>query len=207
MICALPKIDFCQTLYHRAGESLQYFSKVLLSMVRAFLLKTKIKTCVYISLFIFVSAALMLTSCDRKDQLEKQYKELLSQAIDLEHRHCQLKVNIDSLWDTTSVQLAHLLPSDFPTTDRNIFLKARNAEHIKMFMSFKQLDSSAQSLVNNAGKYDEVIARQVHKLLEEKQAFEKQKIEFLQKAEQQGRLTSQMYTSSFQTAISKEACR
>ena len=120
----------------------------------------------------------MLTLC--ACETSKQKEALLRQALALEQRHRQLNASIDSLWDVTTAQLASNIPTDFPAIDRDIFLKARNASHIRMFMSFKQLDSQSQALVNQAGRYDEVLAAKVHHLLAEKQQFEAQKNQFLQ---------------------------
>ena len=113
-------------------------------------------------------------------ETSKQKEALLRQAQALEQRHRQLNASIDSLWDVTTAQLASNIPTDFPAIDRDIFLKARNANHIRMFMSFKQLDSQSQALVNQAGRYDEVLAAKVHHLMAEKEQFEAQKNQFLQ---------------------------
>jgi len=50
-----------------------------------------------------------------------------------------------------------------------------------MFMSFKTLDTETQALVDSAGRYDEMIAGQLRILQQQRQVFEKQKLEFLQK--------------------------
>lgn len=147
------------------------------------------------------SLLLTLPSCDRKGQWEKEFTGLLEQTVGLKHRHCQLNASIDSLWDTTSAQLKSALPASFPATDRDIFFKARNADHIRMFMSFKLLDSSTQALVDEAGKYDAALAAQIRDLSEKTQLFEQQKIQFLKQVEQQNPEASRGYAAIFRTAV------
>lgn len=149
---------------------------------------------------ILLSSGLALTGCSNSGQWEKEDANLLSQAVTLEQRHCQLKASIDSLWDVTTTRLEPFLPADFPTVDRDIFLKARNADHIRMFMSFKKLDAKAQSLVNEAGEQDEILAKQVQALIDQKEAFEHQKNQFLQKVEKQDRSASRSYAEKLRTA-------
>lgn len=120
----------------------------------------------------------ILTLCACQSSHSTEDSNLLSQAVALEQRHCQLKASIDSLWDSTTAQLEQVLPANLPPIDRDIFLKSRNADHIRMFMSFKQLDSKSQMLVNQAGQYDEMLAAKAHRLFREKQKFEDQKILF-----------------------------
>jgi hypothetical protein len=67
-------------------------------------------------------------------------------------------------------------------------------------MSFKLLDSGAQSIVNEAGKYDEILAVQMRDLLEQQQEFERQKIQFLRKTEQKDQEASRTYSHNLQQA-------
>lgn len=158
---------------------------------------------IQVSVISFFGSALAFSSCENSDQWSSQEAILLRQAIDLERRHCQLKASIDSLWDATIAQLDRVLPPDLPPVDRNIFLKSRNADHIRMFMSFKQLDPKAQALVNQAGQQDEMLAAEAHTLLLQKQKFEQQKNQFLQKVERKDLAVSRMYAHQFRTAATQ----
>lgn len=141
-----------------------------------------------------------LTNCGHEKQWEKEYANLLQQTIALEQQHAQLERGIDNLWDTTAVQLVHALPASFPAIDRDIFLKARNADHIRMFMSFKLLDSSTQALVVDAGKQDQLLAAQLHTLQEQKQTLEHRKIQFLQAVERQDSTAGRRYAAQMRMA-------
>lgn len=141
-------------------------------------------------LFCYLVLSLLIyafgTGCYSKAREQEQYSALLDRAAELEHRHCRLDASIDSLWDVTSHKLDQAMPATFPSIDRDIFLKARNADHIRMFMSFQKLTPEAQNLVDEAGKYDAQLAGQVRSLLQQKQAFEKEKMQFLKEAKQNG---------------------
>ena len=149
--------------------------------------------------FFFLTAFLLSIGCT-SDVRQEEYAGLLQQAASLEQRHCRLKSSTDSLWDVTSARLEKAMPPGFPAVDRDIFLKARNADHMRMFMSFQKLDAAAQSLVNEAGKYDAILAAQVQNLLKQQQDFEKRKISFLKKMEQKDAASVQTYAAELRTA-------
>lgn len=158
----------------------------------------------YFAFLCFVTTILAVC-CNSAASEQERYQTLLGRAQSLEHRHCQLNASIDSLWDVTSQQLDKALPKNFPAIDRGIFLRARNADHIRMFMSFKQLSPDAQSIVNEAGKYDTSLAAQVRGLLEEKQSFEREKIRFLKNIGKTN--TSEVYAKALQQATAVTACQ
>lgn len=145
--------------------------------------------------------ALVMFACahDQQDQ------QLLQRALELERHQCQLNASIDSLWDATTLQLEAALPADFPSIDRGIFLKARNADHIRMFMSYNLLDNKVQSLVDEAGKYDALLAQEAHRLLAEKNKFEQEKNHFLQKLANKNPMASKKLAEKIQLA-SAQAC-
>lgn len=158
------------------------------------------RLCFSISGILLLGVLFALTACDRASQWEKESADLQRQMLDLERRQHSLQTSIDSLWDATTNQLADALPDGFPPVDRDIFLNARNADHIRMFMSFEKLDAHAQMLVNKAGEQDEILAAKARKLMEQQQAFEQRKIGFLKKVEQQDPAAGQLYASKFRSA-------
>lgn len=128
--------------------------------------------------------------CNERD-CDQQAIALLMKAQDLEERHDLIENEIDSLWDLTTAKLALGLPDHIPPSDRDIFLKSRNADHMRMFMSFDKLDRSLQELVIDAGRYDQVLASKIRILSNERLAFEKEKLQFLKKIKQnQGEVAS-----------------
>ncbi len=125
---------------------------------------------------------------------------LVAQNTALNAKLLSLNAKVDSLWDTVSVQLDHAIPPDFPAVDRNIFIKARNAGHIRMFMSYKQLDPAIHSLVDQAGVADSLFALQIQQVYAERQAFEQQKIHFLSEVEKSDKALSKTLADKFRTA-------
>ena len=128
--------------------------------------------------------ALCVCSACKTDNCDQQATELLLKAEVLQERHELLENEIDSLWDLTTAKLAMGLPDNIPPLDRDIFLKSRNADHIRMFMSFDKLDRSLQEVVIEAGRYDQVLASKIRTLSNERLAFEKEKLQFLKKIKQ-----------------------
>jgi len=147
-------------------------------------------------------ACTMLTqlSCKENNQWEQESTTLINSSKDLAARHLQLDASVDSLWDITTSILEKQLPQDFPSIDRDIFLNARNADHMKMFKSYELLDTNTKSLIEQAGLYDQKIAQQMQELLEERSQLERNKVQFLGKVAQSDRDLSRQYGDQFRTA-------
>lgn len=150
-----------------------------------------------------LSYMLVLQSCGSRTQWEEESAELLRKTTALEELHLQLNARIDSLWDTTTTQLAVMIPADFPPTDRDIFLNARNADHMKMFMSFELLSEDAKTLVMKAGEYDQFLAKQIHHLIAEREKFEEDKNRFLTEVQHEDEAASRQYADKFRMASLK----
>jgi hypothetical protein len=137
--------------------------------------------------------------CDNSSHLRLRAEALLQQAQQWQKNHASVSASIDSLWDATSAHLESSLPSDLPPVDRDIFLKSRNADHIRMFMSFDNLSPELQTLVNEAGRHDEMLAARMRDLALEKQELDKQKIQLLLELERENAGNSQYYADQFRT--------
>jgi hypothetical protein len=153
-------------------------------------------------LFLLVIAftGILFSSCQNQQPWQQEEDALILQAKVLDTKLDRLNASIDSLWDVTSAQLDKQLPADFPAIDRDIFIKARNADHIRMFMSYKELDNDTKALVNNAGIQDSLLAKQVRALYAEQQAFEQKKLSFLSKVEKQDKAASRASAEKFKSA-------
>ena len=148
-----------------------------------------------------MAGTFLMPGCQEKtSHWQQEGDALLAQNAALNAKLKSLNSSVDSLWDTVSVQLDHTIPPDFPEVDRNIFIKARNAGHIRMFMSYKQLDAATQSLVNAAGVADSLLAIQIQQLYSERQAFEQQKLHFLSEVEKSDKALSKTIAEKFRTA-------
>lgn len=148
-------------------------------------------------LCLLLPGTLLLAACDHTNAWQAESEVLLHRGDSLETQHQLINARIDSLWDATTAVLAASIPEDFPPTDREIFLKARNADHIRMFMSFKSLSPDAQAVVDNAGKYDAMLAGQIRELQAKQLAFEMEKTKFLESVEKANQQAGQMYAAAF----------
>ena len=140
---------------------------------------------------------LSLLACNHQNQWEKESLQILSQTALLEQKQQLLNHQIDSLWDVTTVELEKNLPESMPPVDRNIFLNARNADHIRMFSSFGLLDPKTQEVINRAGEYDKILATQVHRLFEERRQLEQLRNSFLKKVAETDSKASIEYAYKF----------
>lgn len=117
--------------------------------------------------------------CSTEQQWEQESEKIIQQSTAMDSRYRLLNSRIDSLWDATTAHLEKKLPPDIPPIDRDIFLKARNADHIRMFKSFELLDTETQSMINAAGEYDKMLAIEARNLFEQQRKLEQVKNRFL----------------------------
>lgn len=122
----------------------------------------------------------LTTGCQSNDPWQSEYKSLRERSEKWHERFDSLNTRIDSLWDATSAQLEANIPPDFPEIDRDIFIHARNADHITMFMSFRQLDTTLQAMVYEAGRKDAQLAAQMRQLYLDKNTMDNDISTFLQ---------------------------
>ena len=146
---------------------------------------------------ILIASIFLIPACQQSSSWEAEGKSLIQEGQQLRQRHDQFDARVDSLWDATTEVLRIAIPADFPPTDREIFLNARNADHIKMFMSFKSLPQETQTLVNVADSIDQQIAKGIVKLHEEQIAFDQKKIDFLVKVSKEDPAAVQQYAQLF----------
>lgn len=139
-----------------------------------------------------------LFSCSSRQQWEERFTQLDSQIDSLEMQERLANEAIDQLWDSTTQILEKQIPADFPEIDRDIFLKARNADHMTMFKSFKLLDSSTQKLVLNAKKEDEILAARMMDLMKKREKLENDKKVFLAAVAERDPKASKEYITRFQ---------
>lgn len=70
----------------------------------------------------------------------------------------------------------------FSTCRSRYFLRARNADHMRMFKSYALLDNDTKRMIDCAADYDEMIAGQMQQLIVERLELESDKNHFLQKS-------------------------
>lgn len=151
----------------------------------------------WLSLSLIVSACL---SCRNDASWDAEAHALMQRARDLDARHQQIDARIDSLWDATSQRLEAFLPPDFPAVDREIFLNSRNADHIRMFMSFEYLDIRAQQIVHAAGEADRHLSEEIRQLSEERRQFESDKMDFLKRLSRADQEASALYAEKLRSS-------
>ena len=149
-----------------------------------------------------ITCSLLTVGCNHQQVWEKESVQILSQMAQLEQKHGLLNHRIDSLWDVTTAALEKNLPASMPPVDRNIFLKARNAGHIRMFSSFELLDSNTQAVIHRAGEYDKILATQIRDLFEQRRQLEQVRNAFLRKVAETDSKASIEYAYKFRnTAV------
>jgi hypothetical protein len=149
---------------------------------------------------LYCLALTTLCSCNSNVKWQRESEKIIQSISALQYHHQLLDQRVDSLWDETTRQLALHLPQNFPAVDRAIFLKARNADHIRMFKSYELLDQDTKDLIDRAGKMDETIAVEMHQLLDQQLELEHTRNEFLRQVADTDVESSQQYEDQFRIA-------
>ena len=136
----------------------------------------------HVSVFTIL-AFVVCTSCKQQNTWDSEFQTILDQINQLDQSYEVLNDRVDSLWDATTAHLSANMPADLPPIEADIFLKSRNADHMRMFMSFKLLDSTTQAIVNEAGEMDKLLAKRIQDVQQGRNSLENTKLEFLKKVE------------------------
>lgn len=128
---------------------------------------------------LWVLLNLCFGACQRSADWDRESARLEQYNLALDQQYAYLNFAIDSLWDTTTAILARTMPAGIPPVDREIFLTSRNANHIRMFDSFRAFPDSIRALVDHAACEDEKLAATLTRLAEQRAQFEKEKMKFL----------------------------
>lgn len=129
---------------------------------------------------------MLLTGChwtqDPKDmivKLSEKEKEL----------NCQLasmKNSITREWDNINNLLEASLPEEMPEDERNNILAVRNANLIRMFQSFENIDDSIKMALKITEQKDMEMSKRLQALKQEASAIQKEKIKIFQTVNQTG---------------------
>ena len=129
----------------------------------------------FISYFITLYL-IVLTGCQNKD-----FTNQIMAISEAEHNiKCELEVmkkEINKEWDTMNESLDDHLPADMAEQEKVNMLKVRNANLIRMFNTFKTLDSEIKDQLRSVEKKDSMMAIEINLLKEKLIEVEHNKME------------------------------
>ncbi|MBK8634487.1 MAG: hypothetical protein IPN72_13350 [Saprospiraceae bacterium] len=128
-------------------------------------------------IFYFITLYLIvLTGCQTKD-----FANQIMAISEAEHNiKCELEVmkkEINKEWDTMNESLDDHLPADMAEQEKVNMLKVRNANLIRMFNTFKTLDSEIKDQLRSVEKKDSMMAIEINLLKEKLIEVEHNKME------------------------------
>lgn len=130
-------------------------------------------------------------------QLDQEAEALYAKSKDY---HCQLEQlhrESQSLWDRVADNLSEGLPEDMPADERNNMITVRNTDLIKMFEVFPALDTSIQTMVEQAGQQDGLIAEKMRVLKDSIDANDNQVNNLLQVMSKENKASFQRWKTNF----------
>ena len=147
-----------------------------------------------------VLALVVFTNCQQPNTWEHEFQTILEDIKRLDQSYSNLNGRVDSLWDATTAHLQETMPAGMPPIEADIFLKSRNADHMRMFMSFQLLDTVTQTMVNQAGEMDSQLAKQIQEVQQGRNSIENKKLEFLKKVKAADEERYEMFHQKFVAA-------
>ncbi len=133
-------------------------------------------------IFIVLSlAAIGLAACSSSSDQTEAMQALHQQETVLQCRLHAIKDSITGQWDEVNQLLTEKLPSDIPAEEKANMLKVRNANLIRMFQSYNDLDQELKSTLDQTEQLDQEMTQQITALKQELQELELRKMAFFEK--------------------------
>lgn len=125
-----------------------------------------------------------ISSCDKEIEEEAALLDLFHKEKQLNCQLASMKDSIAGEWDNTTRILEENLPTDIPEDEKRNLLKVRNANLIRMFKTYDQLDTNVKMVVKETEQIDHNMTQRINALKQESQKIESQKIQLLKKVNQ-----------------------
>ncbi len=119
----------------------------------------------YLTIIGPIFGVLLLISCQSSGEQERE--KILSLAEKSREIECQmeaLETQSENMWDKTNLELEKALPEDIEEYEKTNMLKVRNADLIRMFESYNELDGSIKAKVDFTEKMDFAMADSIRAL-------------------------------------------
>ncbi len=137
------------------------------------------------SVFYFLLIPLIgLFGCDKQPSDEAILLELFQKEKELNCSLSSMKDSISTEWDNINTLLTNTLPPDMPQQERANMLKVRNANLIRMFQSFDDLDETVKMALRKTEEMDQKMTKRITSLKQESNKIESQKIALFEKINQ-----------------------
>ncbi len=115
----------------------------------------------FIQTIILCVGAFVIGSCHDSSKQEESLHDLFAQEKVV---YCHLNALQDSIrqdWDNINMLLDKNLPAETPAEERANILKVRNANLIRMFESFEQVDDETKQALHNTEMNDQKVAQRM----------------------------------------------
>jgi hypothetical protein len=122
--------------------------------------------------------------CEKQPSDEAILLELFQKEKALNCRLSSMKDSISTAWDDINHLLTNALPPDMPEQERANMLKVRNANLIRMFQSFDDIDESVKMALSKTEEMDQEMTKRITSLKQEANKIESQKIALFEKINQ-----------------------
>lgn len=122
-----------------------------------------------------------VSSCSKIPKEKTALLDLFQQEKSLNCQLASMKDSITVEWNNINLLLEDSIPTDMPEEEKNNMLKVRNANLIRMFQSFDNLDERVKMALNKTEQLDMEMTKRITAIKREFQQIESQKMKFLEK--------------------------
>lgn len=133
-----------------------------------------------LSYFLFLLIFTVL-GCVNKPKEKAALLELFRKEKNLNCQLVSIKDSITTEWDNINHLLEENLPADMPVEEKTNMLKVRNANLIRMFQSYNNIDEGVKMELNKTEQLDMKMTKRITALKQELQKIELEKMALFQK--------------------------
>jgi hypothetical protein len=111
-----------------------------------------------------------------KDDIKSSLIDLFNEDKELSCKLLSMRDSITIAWDNINYKLEKDLPADMPNAEKTNMLKSRNANLIRMFESFENVDDELKIALDSIELYDIKMAKMILTIRNKREQLEKQKL-------------------------------
>ena len=161
------------------------------------------KPLVYLLLVILIG----ILSCNKNQSVEADLMVLFQKEKELNCRLASMKDSITAEWDNITSLLNQNLPTDMPEAEKANMLKVRNANLIRMFQSFDNVDETIKSALQRTEEMDMKMTKRITSAKRESNNIESQKLTLFEQANNKFGVKEVTRLKSINEKLQTEHCK
>lgn len=148
-----------------------------------------------------------ILSCQKEEATKAtELRELFHKEKQLNCLLGAMKDSITTEWDTINRLLEREMPPDMPADEKNNMLRVRNANLIRMFESFDEMEEEVKIALKKTEQFDVEMSRRITALKKDLHDIESRKMSLFQQIKQEEGTEKVNQLKSINQSLQAETC-